>query len=471
MIKNIRFKSLTMRIWFTFTAIILIIILSISLLYLVILRKVNENNKIQDLKVVHDIILKSNNYDQTNRFNEMKNLMGSGHFIVIKSGSKTELIKDIDNGKNVPPPPGPDIPGQPEINDNSLKEMMAGFIKSNTLYEKQFSCSYRNMKYLFIISAVNIDLTDKNDKSFLISYIPDMQDNSIFYTILIIGVIFIGIGFITAKVVAGYISKPLKKLQDYTLKIANKDWEDPISIKSDDEIGKLADSMNQMRTELKRADEEEKTFLQSISHDLKTPVMVIMSHAEAIIDGVYIDSVEKTAEIIRDEAINLDKKIKNLLYFNTLDYLLENNNAKENINFKQLIENIIDRFQAVNGNIEWESDLCETFVYGNIDKVKVSIENIFDNALRYADKKIGISLKKQGTFAVIEIYDDGPNIDRDHIERIFDNFYKDKKGNFGLGLAISRKIINFYKGDIKAVNRNKGVSFIIKYPAADKDKL
>lgn len=80
--------------------------------------------------------------------------------------------------------------------------------------------------------------------------------------------------------------------------------------------------MNMMQRELKRADEEEKMFLQSISHDLKTPIMVIMSHAAAIIDGVYVESVEKSAEIIKDEALNLEKKVKQMLYLNTLDYVL-----------------------------------------------------------------------------------------------------------------------------------------------------
>jgi len=125
--------------------------------------------------------------------------------------------------------------------------------------------------------------------------------------------VFIGIGFVTAKVVANYISKPLKELEDYTVRIAQKDWKTPIDIKNEDEIGRLADSMNRMQRELKRADEEEKMFLQSISHDLKTPVMVIMSHAEAIIDGIFVKSSEENAEIIRDEAIRL--KIKLLTCF------------------------------------------------------------------------------------------------------------------------------------------------------------
>ena len=284
------------------------------------------------------------------------------------------------------------------------------------------------------------------------------------YIAIIIAIVFIAIGFITAKLVANYIAKPLKELEEHTVRISHKDWKEPIIIKSQDEIGRLAESMNRMQIELKRIDEEEKLFLQSISHDLKTPVMVIMSHAEAIVDGVYIGSVEDTAEIIKDEAISLEKKIKQLLYLNTLDYVLENNNENGDVNLHEMISHIIGRFEVVNSRIEWELDMDKLLIKGNADKVQVSIENILENGLRYAESKISVKLKFQGSFAVLDIYNDGPSIPSESIDRIFENLYKDKTGNFGIGLAITKKIIDFHRGEIKAVNRDKGVSFIIKYP-------
>jgi len=459
--RKFRFKSLTMRIWTTFTAIILIIICSISLLYLVTFKRMSENAKIQDLKVAHDFLLNSDNYNQANRFDQLKNLEGSGHFIFTITSNKQALIKDI-NSKIDPPPNSVNNVPPPKGNDLTTKTWMASFIKTGTaITEQQYKKSYNNQDYIFIISSItNID----SGKSYLISYMPNRQDNGLLYTVLIIGLVFIAIGFVTAKVVANYISKPLKELEDYTVRIAQKDWKTPIDLKNEDEIGRLADSMNRMQRELKRADEEEKMFLQSISHDLKTPVMVIMSHAEAIIDGIFVKSSEENAEIIRDEAIMLKNKITHLLYLNTLDYVLENNNENSNINLHDLLLHIINRLEMVNSKIEWDLDIDQVNISGNIDKIQVSIENVLDNGLRYAKEEIRVSLKKEDSFAVIEIYNDGNNIPKEHIDHIFDNFYKDKTGNFGLGLAISKKIIDFYKGEIKAVNGDKGVSFIIKYP-------
>jgi len=416
----------------------------------------DENAKMQDLKVVHEALLKSNDFNQPlSNFSKIKNLRNSDNFIVNIDDNNRISIIDI-NKRGVPPPPPP-----PGHNDTAIKIWMTSFIKGDNIHEKQFKEVYNNVQFLFIISSIEYGSTGK---SYLISYMPNIKNDTLLYMVIIIGLIFIVIGFFAAKIVANYISKPLKELENYTVKIAHKDWSEPIKIKSEDEIGRLAKAMNRMQKELKRADEEEKTFLQSISHDLTTPVMVIMSHAEAIIDGVYIDSIEKTAEIIKDEATRLEKKINQMLYLNTLDYLLENSGKNTYINLHDLLLRIISRFEVINSKIEWNLDLDDVTIMGDVDKIQVCIENILDNAQRYAEEKICISLKKEKDYAVLEIYNDGPNIDKEHIDHIFDKLYKDKTGNFGLGLAISKKIIDFYNGEIKAVNREKGVSFIIKYP-------
>lgn len=454
--KKLRFKSLTMRIWTTFTAIILIIICSISFLYLVAFKRISENSKIQDLKVAHDVFLKSNNFNEQNRFDELKNLKGSDHFIVTIDDNDKYKITGIGKRKEELPPDAP-----PGFADSETKRWMANFIIGNNIHEAQFKESHNNMNFMFIISSIQGQGTEK---AYLISYMPDLQDNLLLYMVMIIGAVFIAIGFLTAKVVANYISKPLKELEDYTVKIAHKDWEEPIEIKSDDQIGRLVDSMNRMQKQLKKTDEDEKMFLQSISHDLKTPVMVIMSHAQAIIDGVYIESVEKTAEIIKDEASSLEKKIKQLLYLNTLSYALENNSENTTFDLHDLLFGIINRFELVNSKIQWNLEVDKVVITGNAEKIQVAIENILDNGLRYAEGEISVILKKEDSFVVLEIYNDGPNINKNNIDHIFENLYKDKTGNFGLGLAISKKIIDFYHGEIKAVNREKGVSFIIKYP-------
>lgn len=455
-----KFKSLTMRIWATFTAIILIIICSISFLYILTSRIISENAKIQDLKVAHNIILQSNSFNDPFRFDELRNLKGSSHFIIKIGAHNIKHIVDINKMDSKLPPQGRVVPPRP-VNNFEIKRWISGFITDENIFEKQFKESYKKTNYIFIISSIE---NNSLEKAYLVSYMPNNQDNSLLYTVLGIGLLFIGLGFIAAKLVANYISKPLKELEDFTVRIAHKDWKNPIEVKSQDEIGRLANSMNIMQRELKRADEEEKMFLQSISHDLKTPVMVIMSHAQGIIDGVYIDSAEKTAEIIKDEAIRLEKKIKQMLYLNTLDYVLENNTETSSFELDKLILNIVKRFETINSKLEWNWHLEKSTISASSDKLQVAVENILDNAIRYAKSEISIKLKNEKNYVLLEIFNDGPNINDQCLDKIFENLYKDKTGNFGLGLAITKKILNFYEGTIKAFNMENGVSFIIKLP-------
>lgn len=457
--RKFKFKSLTMRIWSTFTIMILIIIFILSIFYFVSFRNINKN-KIHDLKVSHDILLRVNNFKQPNKFDEIGTLKGSDYYIVNVDKNNKKII-DISKGQKGPGSDHSNVKSPFNAKDKQLKLWMSSFITTATPNDKQFKASYNKMTFIFIISSVEYGSTGN---SYLVNYMPQMRDDNLIYMVLFIGLLFIVIGFITSKLVANYISNPLKELENYTVRIAHKDWKKPINVKSEDEIGRLVTSMNIMQNELKRADEEEKMFLESISHDLRTPIMVIMSHAEAIIDGVYVESLEKTAEIIRDEAVNLEKKVKQMLYLNTLDYVLANNVENIEINLHRLLLHIISRFKVINNNIQWESNIEEATIYGNVDKIQVSIENILDNSLRYANRKICVTLKNKDGFAVICIYNDGPNIKAEHLTHIFDHFYKKKTGNFGLGLAISKKIISFYDGDIKAINSGIGVSFLIKYP-------
>jgi two-component system sensor histidine kinase CssS len=269
-----------------------------------------------------------------------------------------------------------------------------------------------------------------------------------------------------SKVIANNIAKPLKLLEGYTKRIANKEWDQELELKSEDEIGRLAIAMKEMKEALKLADEEEKKFLQSISHDLKTPVMVIMSYAQAIIDGMYDDSAEEPAAIIKNEAVRLEKKIKQVLYLNTLDYVLDNDKEKEDVYLDRLLPYLISNFQAVNADISWGLNIesKQAVMLGNPDRIRVSIENILENQLRYAKNRIQVSLKNAGSSWMIEIRNDGPLISEKDLNQIFKSLYKGDKGNFGLGLSISNKIVNYYRGSIKVENNNGQVCFTICYP-------
>ncbi len=450
--KMFRFRSVMMRIWTSFTFIILVIILSISLFYVSTFRVLDELSKQQDLSTVHDILIHSNNYSELALFEKMRNLKDVSH-LVYSANEDSSVISRISASNS-----GTFV----RISDADLDELLDHFINKNDSPARQvFSRKYNGIDFTFIISKIH---DGSENIKYLVSYMPNFYDNTLIYRVIAIGGVFIIIGFVISNLVASYISSPLRELEEFTKRVASKDWKEPIKVKTEDEIGRLMHSMNEMQAALKRADEEEKLFLQSISHDLKTPVMVIMSHADAIIDGIYVDTLPKTAQIIKEEAESLSKKIKQLLYLNTLDYVLGNQTSKVSIPLHELVLDTVDRFKPVSKKIKWKLAIEEANILGNTEKITVAIENILDNAMRYAKSTIQITVRCDQEMAILEIENDGSSISPENVERIFDNFYKEKSGNFGLGLAITKKIVHFFRGKVYAQNTGDGVKFTIELP-------
>lgn len=283
---------------------------------------------------------------------------------------------------------------------------------------------------------------------------------------IIAGLLIILLSLPISNLIARNIAKPLKQLEQYSKRIAGKDWESELNIKRQDEIGKLAQSMREMKEALKMADEEERKFLQSISHDLKTPVMLIASYAAAINDKVYDESPKALAQVIQAEASRLEKKIKQILYLNTLDYVMENEKDNEDVYLHKLLPYLVANFQAVNSELTWQlqTEPGPAVIAGSPERIRVSIENILENQLRFAKSAVRITLKETETCWIIEITNDGPPLSEDDLSQLFGSLYKGVRGNFGLGLSISGKIVHFYRGTVKAENRQDAVCFTIRYP-------
>jgi len=405
----------------------------------------------QDLITVHEILFESE-YDIFHRFGLFRNLREVSHFIY----TNNNIAAPSRLPQRVNMPLFDTLNLQPQLDLTQLNSWL-GEVTGSLMNKMTIRQNFNGIEYIFVISSFG-------EQTYLVSYVPNIHDNRTIYYVLVAGLTVIIVGLIAAKIVANYISKPLSTLEKFTEKVAAKDWKEPIILQNDDEIKRLAISMNKMQEALKRADEEEKLFLQSISHDLKTPVMIIMSHADAIIDGVYIDTPENTALIIKNEAISLSKRINQLLYLNTLDYVLGNQSETSFIELDILVRKVVERLEILSNHLEWVINAEKVTVIGNHEKLIVAIENILDNAIRYAKTQISISLSHNEKTVRIELFNDGDPIGVEDMERIFENMYKDKTGNFGLGLAITKKIIAFFGGEIYAMNIERGVCFIIEYP-------
>lgn len=311
---------------------------------------------------------------------------------------------------------------------------------------------------------------------YLFSYMWGSYQNQLVQTLFrrlmfIMGLVLIG-SWIPSIVLAKYLSRPLVRMERAVRRIAYRDWHEPIEVDRMDEIGSLAESIERMREQLFKQDEAQQTFLQHISHELKTPVMVIRSYAQSIRDGIYPKGdLSTTVQVIEDESERLEKRIRDLLYLTKLDYLASRELIRKPIAIHTLIEKIVDRFQVRRLDIVWKKELDPQIIGGDPDQWGTVLENLFDNQLRYASERVEISLSglrdTDKPYARIRIWNDGPFLDPTVENTLFQEFHKGDKGEFGLGLAIVKRIVSFHQGKVWAANEANGVAFYINIPAIE----
>ena len=179
---------------------------------------------------------------------------------------------------------------------------------------------------------------------------------------------------------------------------------------------------------------------------------------EAVEDQV--EDIETALPIIKEQTLKLENKVHSLLYLNKLDYIKDMNLISlDEVDIQKIIEESVQKFKYRNKELEFKViNSSNAKFYGTVDSWETIIDNLLNNAIRYAKKEIKITVKKNQ----IIVYNDGPNIDDDLIDSIFSRYRKGIKGEFGLGLSIVKKTLQMMGYDIMVKNHNKkGVSFVI----------
>ena len=251
---------------------------------------------------------------------------------------------------------------------------------------------------------------------------------------------------------------PLRKIKEYIDTIKNKK-EMQLNIERVDEIGIVYDALIEMKKELKKQEKIKEEMIHNMSHDLKTPISIIKTYGQSVKDDIYpYGDKDASMDIIIENAERLDHKVKSFLYLNRLDYLNGENKKMNPLPLKLLVEKIVDQMETINTSIQFKLELDDIHFVGEEEHWRVAIENIIENASRYANTLIKITVKED----YIEIYNDGEFIDEEHISYLFRPYVKGTKGQFGLGLSIVYKIANMYGYEVSAHNKDEGVSFIIK---------
>ncbi|MGL4345818.1 MAG: sensor histidine kinase [Cellulosilyticaceae bacterium] len=301
------------------------------------------------------------------------------------------------------------------------------------------------------------------EEDILISYKIEVSDsifaNGLLSKLLVLIGITLGIILVIFYKWSNRLINNLKDIQLKLDEIGEGHLETPIN--SDHytiEFQEVMVSLEQMRHKLYTNDQVKKDMIHNISHDLKTPLAVIKNYAEGIIDGVHpYGSVEETACVIYSQAERLQKRVQSLLYLNRLEYIKGQNQQASVFEMRPLLLEVVAYMKACEGEDCIQMAVDESEFVGDIEKWRIVLENLIDNAKRYANQEIRIVVKE----GVLSIYNDGEAIEETTDRSLFEAFEVGKGGVTGLGLAIAKKTVELYGYHIVFVNEKQGVTFVI----------
>ena len=339
--------------------------------------------------------------------------------------------------------------------------------------EKEYIRNVGNEKIYYVIrqnQVLDISGFPGTQKVYLLSYMWGSYQNQLVNT-LFLRLLWIMLGLLVFSLLpsywlARYLTEPLITMDGHVRKMAEQNWNEPLDFSRKDEIGRLAQSLESMRQRLVNHNYQQQSFLQHISHELKTPIMVIRSYVQAIGDGVFPqDGLEGSIRVIDQEADRLEKKVKDLLYLTKLDYLVAQEPKWERIDLTDLIEQVMEHLRWQRGELEWKQSTGHYYIRGDYEQWQIVFENVLDNSIRYAAAYIRIHADKAQDGLLITIANNGAPIEEKVLANMFAKFHTGSDGQYGLGLAIARYIVEQHKARIWAANEAGEAAFYIHIPS------
>ena len=390
--------------------------------------------------------------------------------------------------------------GQSALGDFRLRSL-SNTLK-NDLVQGNRKLSFRvrglfNLPSQYIAISQPIYPNNDNEGEYLVAVTPEVYTgqnvNVLKKYVVYIFMAAVLLTIILSGILSYLITRPVLKLNKTASRMIEMDFKGKCDIRSDDEIGNLANSLNFLSKkldstlqQLQQANEKlqddlniqreldllKKDFIAAVSHEFKTPVTLIRGYTESIKDKVaQEDERELVLNTIITEVSKIDKLVQDLLDLSSMEASGYKSELSE-FYIDELLKNISQKYELLMKDkmLNFRSDIKykDVLVKADIVRIEQVVTNFLNNAVANTDagKTIILLSKKEGNVVYVAVENEGKPIPNEEINRIWEKFYRADKsrsrksgGGTGLGLAICKTILNNHSCTYGVENTELGVKF------------
>ena len=278
----------------------------------------------------------------------------------------------------------------------------------------------------------------------------------------------VGIGAAAAVYYRKKLRNPITQLQNGVERIQEDNLDFHIEYDGDDELGRLCCSMEKMRRELRQKHkalweslEQRKLLNASVSHDLRTPITVLKGYLDYLEKNIPQDKL--TEDMLLDTVSSMQGAVNRLeLYVESVRDI----EKIENIEIEKRSENVKLLLNELRSNVQQLAGNKEIIISNDItvDKIQIDkgvffriLENLLQNALRYAEKQVSINLSHKKDFLILTVKDDGKGFSAADLEKATTVFYSNdkEKQHFGIGLSVCKILCEKHGGLLYVGNQKE----------------
>lgn len=271
--------------------------------------------------------------------------------------------------------------------------------------------------------------------------------------------------------VIGKALRPVEGIREQLTTITDEDLDRRVPVpRSDDEVSRLAKTMNTMLDRLEIASRKQREFVADASHELQSPLTAIRVQLEVATAHPEVADWNAIAANVLGDSAQMERLVRDLLY------LAREHDQRglpsEAVDLDDIVLQEAARVRTTTAIVLDNSKVSGAPVHGSRDDIRRLVRNLIENAVQHASRTVRLTVSHDQQHSRLDVEDDGPGVPLADRDRVFDRFYRADAsrsrhdGGTGLGLAIARAIAKRHGGTLELIDSDVGAHFVVILPVA-----